>query len=242
MVHRGWTGGGISGVVAFGLLLSGCAQTPLGPTVQVMPGPGKSFDAFQFDQAGCKAVRGTVGRRSGAERQQPGGRRRGAHHRARCGLGAAIGGGRGAGDRRGRRCPGRYRDRCGGQFQRAAQHPAAVRQRLRAVHVREGQHGARARSDDGPGAAAAAPRRARPDARRADATDPPGLSARHRPMASSPPLPNRPALPSIRPIRSMALCAAVCTQLPAWGYPDTRRPPRDWRVLARSPRTRRLGQ
>jgi uncharacterized protein YcfJ len=35
-------------------LLAGCAQTPLGPTVQVMPGPGKSFDVFQSDQAGCK--------------------------------------------------------------------------------------------------------------------------------------------------------------------------------------------
>ncbi len=37
-----------------GTLLSGCAQTPLGPTVNVMPGPGKSFDMFQGDQASCK--------------------------------------------------------------------------------------------------------------------------------------------------------------------------------------------
>jgi len=35
-------------------MLAGCAQTPMGPTVQVMPGPGKSFDAFQADQANCK--------------------------------------------------------------------------------------------------------------------------------------------------------------------------------------------
>jgi hypothetical protein len=35
-------------------LLAGCAQTPLGPTVQVMPGPGRSFEAFQADQSNCK--------------------------------------------------------------------------------------------------------------------------------------------------------------------------------------------
>jgi hypothetical protein len=35
-------------------LAAGCAQTPMGPTVQVMPGPGKGFDAFQTDQATCK--------------------------------------------------------------------------------------------------------------------------------------------------------------------------------------------
>jgi hypothetical protein len=34
--------------------LAGCAATPLGPTVQVMPGRGKAFDTFQSDQAGCK--------------------------------------------------------------------------------------------------------------------------------------------------------------------------------------------
>lgn len=37
-------------------LLAGCigAATPLGPTVQVMPGPGKSFDVFQADNSSCK--------------------------------------------------------------------------------------------------------------------------------------------------------------------------------------------
>lgn len=34
--------------------LSGCAMTPMGPTVQVMPGPGKTFDAFQTDNNSCK--------------------------------------------------------------------------------------------------------------------------------------------------------------------------------------------
>ena len=35
-------------------LLAGCATTPMGPTVQVMPGRSKSFDAFQTDQLVCK--------------------------------------------------------------------------------------------------------------------------------------------------------------------------------------------
>ncbi len=34
--------------------LAGCAQTPLGPTVQVMPGRGKTFEAFQYDAAACQ--------------------------------------------------------------------------------------------------------------------------------------------------------------------------------------------
>jgi hypothetical protein len=41
--------------VASAALLSGCAATPMGPTVQVMPGPGKTFDAFQADNGSCKA-------------------------------------------------------------------------------------------------------------------------------------------------------------------------------------------
>lgn len=42
------------GILAPVLLLAACAQTPMGPTVQVMPGQGKTFEQFQFDQAGCK--------------------------------------------------------------------------------------------------------------------------------------------------------------------------------------------
>ncbi len=41
------------------LLLAGCAAAPLGPTVQVMPGPGKSFDAFAAEQASCKGYAST---------------------------------------------------------------------------------------------------------------------------------------------------------------------------------------
>jgi hypothetical protein len=34
--------------------LAGCAAPPQAPNVRIMPGPGKSFEAFQYDQAGCK--------------------------------------------------------------------------------------------------------------------------------------------------------------------------------------------
>jgi len=45
----------LAGCCAALALVAGCAATPLGPTVQVMPGPGKSFDVFQADNASCKA-------------------------------------------------------------------------------------------------------------------------------------------------------------------------------------------
>ncbi len=34
--------------------LAGCAATPMGPSVNVMPGPNKSFDQFRYDQDNCK--------------------------------------------------------------------------------------------------------------------------------------------------------------------------------------------
>ena len=39
---------------ASALLLAACAETPMGPTVQVLPGRGKSFDAFRIDDANCR--------------------------------------------------------------------------------------------------------------------------------------------------------------------------------------------
>ena len=36
--------------------LTNCAAPPMGPTVVVMPGPGKSSDAFRSDQIGCQNV------------------------------------------------------------------------------------------------------------------------------------------------------------------------------------------
>lgn len=35
-------------------LFAGCATAPLGPTVQVMPAPGKPFDLFQQEQKECQ--------------------------------------------------------------------------------------------------------------------------------------------------------------------------------------------
>lgn len=35
-------------------LLTGCATVPLGPTVQVMPAPGKPFSVFQTDDYECR--------------------------------------------------------------------------------------------------------------------------------------------------------------------------------------------
>ena len=36
------------------LLLSGCATMPTGPSVLVLPGPGKSFEHFQADDYVCR--------------------------------------------------------------------------------------------------------------------------------------------------------------------------------------------
>jgi hypothetical protein len=95
--HRGWTTGTVSGVAVLGLLLSGCAQTPLGPTVQVMPGPGKSFEAFTYDQAACKqyATDSVAGQAQNANTRAVGAAALTTVLGA--GLGAAIGGGHGAG-------------------------------------------------------------------------------------------------------------------------------------------------
>ncbi len=78
------------------LLLAACAETPMGPTVQVLPGRGKSFDAFRIDDANCR----------GFAQNQVAGQAQNANNRAvgaaalgtvlGAGLGAAIGGGQGA--------------------------------------------------------------------------------------------------------------------------------------------------
>ncbi|MGE0226358.1 MAG: YMGG-like glycine zipper-containing protein [Acetobacteraceae bacterium] len=83
-------------ILASLLLLSACAQTPMGPSVAVMPAPGKPFDVFQADQALCKDyAEGQVA--GGAERETT--RQLGTAALTTvlgAGLGAAIGGGRGA--------------------------------------------------------------------------------------------------------------------------------------------------
>ncbi len=84
---------GLSAVV----LLGGCATQPMGPMVQVMPGPGKPFDVFQQDAAVCKqfADQQTAGQAQQVNNQAVGGAVLGTVLGA--GLGAAVGGGRGAG-------------------------------------------------------------------------------------------------------------------------------------------------
>jgi uncharacterized protein YcfJ len=78
------------------LLLSACATQPMGPTIAVMPAPGKPFDVFQADQALCKQYADS---QVSGEAQQANNRQvlTGVLGTALgAGLGAAIGGGRGA--------------------------------------------------------------------------------------------------------------------------------------------------
>ena len=83
-------------VAAAALLASACATEPTGPTVQVLPGQGKPFEAFENDQAVCKSYAS----------QQVAGQVDSANEKGLgaavlttalgAGLGAAVGGGRGA--------------------------------------------------------------------------------------------------------------------------------------------------
>ena len=41
-------------MISVAALLVACAETPTGPTVSVMPAPGKPFEVFQEDNAYCK--------------------------------------------------------------------------------------------------------------------------------------------------------------------------------------------
>ncbi len=77
--------------------LAGCAQTPLGPTVQVMPGRGKTFEAFRYDAAACQqySAQAVAGQADVANNRAVGAAVLGTGLGA--GLGAAVGGGRGAG-------------------------------------------------------------------------------------------------------------------------------------------------
>jgi peptidoglycan hydrolase-like protein with peptidoglycan-binding domain len=44
----------VSAAIALTLGLAGCVPAKMGPTIQVMPGTGKSFETFQADQAACE--------------------------------------------------------------------------------------------------------------------------------------------------------------------------------------------
>ncbi len=86
----------LSMVAASAALLSACAYTPDGPSVQVLPGKGKTFEAFQADQARCTvaSARSVKGAADRANNFGLGSAAVGTVLGA--GLGAAIGGGGGA--------------------------------------------------------------------------------------------------------------------------------------------------
>lgn len=92
MMLRNYRRAALVGTVTPILLLAACAQTPMGPTVQVMPGQGKSFEQFQYEAAGCKQF----------AQQQVAGQAQNANQRAAGTaaigtlLGAALGAGIGA--------------------------------------------------------------------------------------------------------------------------------------------------
>ncbi|ASC05289.1 hypothetical protein WSS15_09890 [Acetobacter pasteurianus] len=79
------------------LLLAACAETPMGPTAQVLPGPGKDYGTFLQEQNFCRsqaaaAVHGQAGSQN--RKALYGGL---ATTALGAGLGAAVGGGTGAG-------------------------------------------------------------------------------------------------------------------------------------------------
>jgi uncharacterized protein YcfJ len=92
LLRRLW----MPGILAPIVLLAACAQPPMGPTVPVMPGPGKSFDAFRYDQSVCEqyAQQMVAGQVQNANMQGVGAAA--VTTVLGAGLGAAIGGGRGA--------------------------------------------------------------------------------------------------------------------------------------------------
>ena len=137
--------------------LWGCASVPTGPSISVMPGPGKPFEVFQGDDAVCRQWgQQQIGGESPsdtANKTAVGGAVLGTVVGA--GLGAAVGaatGCRGGGGHR-RRHRARRRD-CHG-FQpgghERAHPPEAVRYRLRAVHVQQGKPGADLQTGAGEG-------------------------------------------------------------------------------------------
>jgi len=42
------------GLILFGSILAGCATLPSGPSVMVLPGNGKDFDSFRYDDGVCR--------------------------------------------------------------------------------------------------------------------------------------------------------------------------------------------
>ena len=86
----------IVATTAAAALLAGCVTQPMGPTIPVMPGPNKSLEAFQADEATCEqyASQRVAGQAEAANNTAVGEALLGTALGA--GLGAAVGGGRGA--------------------------------------------------------------------------------------------------------------------------------------------------
>ena len=86
----------LMGALAGAVALAGCAAPPFGPSVPVAPGPGKSFEAFQDDQAVCRSfAQGQVAGQADAANQRAVGNAV-VGTVVGAGLGAVLGGGRGA--------------------------------------------------------------------------------------------------------------------------------------------------
>ncbi len=81
-------------LVAPAVLLAACASTPTGPGVMVLPGTGKSFDQFRFDDYECRQyAQGQVGGKTADQAANEAGIRSAAAGAAIGGLaGAALGG------------------------------------------------------------------------------------------------------------------------------------------------------
>lgn len=84
-------------LTATATLLSGCVTPPPGPTIPATPGPNKSFEAFQQDEAACEqyASQRVAGQAEAANNRAIGSALIGTALGA--GLGGAVGGSRGAG-------------------------------------------------------------------------------------------------------------------------------------------------
>ena len=85
-------------VVVAALGLAGCVSMPTGPSIAVLPGTGKNFDEFRFDDGGCKQFAyDQIGGQTAARAQESSGVASAAIGTAVGALaGAAIGGSHGA--------------------------------------------------------------------------------------------------------------------------------------------------
>ena len=133
-----------AGLVAGALLLAACAVLPTGPSVLVLPGSGRSMDDFRYDDADCRQwaygqVGGTTAQQSANEA---------AVGSAVVGTaigalaGAAIGGSQGAAVGAGTGLLAGSAIGASNAWGSGYAHPAALRQCVCPVHVRQGAPGA----------------------------------------------------------------------------------------------------